>query len=270
MLYSQVMDNSSEAGSVQPIPVFLHGFLGSTQDWKRCLSYLKSPQSIQVDLPCHGMSKYCEVDDFEGACQQIQLTILAQLKKRKLPLDSPLVLVGYSLGARISMYGISQKSLPELNIKGAILEGGNFGIQAEEDKMQRWEGDKHWSKRFATESMEEVLFDWYQQGVFATLTEEQRELLVEMRSDNLGSQLGCMLRATSLSKQPYLLDALKAQSLPLLYICGEHDAKFRALAEESGLNCKIVTNSGHNSHHEQPQQYAQIVDEFLISLDLAK
>lgn len=270
MLYSQVVDKSNEVDSVQPIPVFLHGFLGSTLDWQECLSYLKIPQSIQVDLPCHGMSKYCEVIDFDEACQQLQLTVLAQLKKRNLALNSPLVLVGYSLGARIGMYAIAKKALPELNVKAAIFEGGSFGFQNEEDRLLRWEGDKHWSKRFATEAIDEVLYDWYQQGVFSSLTEEQREDLVEIRSDNLGSQLGCMLRATSLSKQPYLLDDLKAQSLPLLYLYGEHDEKFKLVAEQSGLNAKKVINAGHNAHNEQPQQYAQLVDDFIQSLGFKK
>lgn len=167
-----------------------------------------------------------------------------QTEKEKRPLDTPLIFVAYSLGARITMFGMAKQAFSKLNIQGAILEGGNFGLLTEEQTVLRWEEDKHWSKRFATESMEEVLFDWYHQGVFSSLTDEQREDLVDFRSDNLGSQVACMLRATSLAKQPYLLDELKQQSLPLLYVCGERDQKFRQLAETKGFNLQNCERCG--------------------------
>ncbi|MFV0575707.1 MAG: 2-succinyl-6-hydroxy-2,4-cyclohexadiene-1-carboxylate synthase [Vibrio sp.] len=277
MLHSQLIDNqdgskkekdvlNSACQSTKPIVVFLHGFLGSSQDWADCLQYFDESHSICVDLPCHGYSQYCEVDDFDQTCQQVQSTILAKLKRADLDSNTPLVFVGYSLGARVAMYGLTHKGFARLNIQGAILEGGNFGLQKEEDKLLRWENDKQWSKRFATESMQRVLSDWYLQGVFASLTLEQRKTLINLRCDNLGSQVGNMLRATSLAKQPYLLDELKALSLPLLYICGENDDKFKTLAEESGLNYQAVAQAGHNVHHEKPQQFATLISEFICQL----
>ncbi|OEF26964.1 2-succinyl-6-hydroxy-2,4-cyclohexadiene-1-carboxylate synthase [Vibrio rumoiensis] len=268
MLYSQMVEtqDSTENEAQKPIPVFLHGFLGSSLDWDGCLSHLDLPHAICIDLPCHGLSKYCEVQNFEEACQQVQLTILSKLKKEKRSLNTPLVFVAYSLGARIAMFGMAKNAFPDLNVQGAIFEGGNFGLNHEEGNVLRWENDKHWSKRFATEAIEEVLFDWYEQGVFSSLNDDQRQELVELRSDNLGSQLGCMLRATSLSKQPYLLDDLKQLALPLLYICGEHDQKFRSIAENSGLAFKMVQEAGHNVHHEQPQAFAALVSDFIDQL----
>ncbi|HBV75315.1 MULTISPECIES: 2-succinyl-6-hydroxy-2,4-cyclohexadiene-1-carboxylate synthase [Vibrio] len=268
MLYSQMVErnDSGEIEAQQPIPVFLHGFLGSSLDWNNCLSHLNLPHAICIDLPCHGLSKYCEVQNFEEACQQVQLTVLSKLKKEKRAPNTPLVFVAYSLGARIAMFGMAKQAFPDLNIQGAILEGGNFGLIQEQENVLRWEDDKHWSKRFATEAIEDVLYDWYLQGVFSSLDDDQREELVELRSDNLGSQLGCMLRATSLAKQPYLLDDLKQLSVPLLYVCGEKDQKFRILAEKSGLPYQLVKNAGHNVHHEQPQQFSSIVKAFVDTL----
>lgn len=263
MLYSHIIDNQEGDEKQQPIPVFLHGFLGSSCDWDSCLPYLDVSHAIRVDLPCHGLSKYCEVDDLQQACHQVQLTVLAQLKKENLDTATPLVLVGYSLGARIAMYGLAESCFGDLNIQGAILEGGNFGLQTEEEKVLRWENDKHWSKRFATEAIDYVLFHWYQQGVFASLSPEQREELIELRSDNLGSQVACMLRATSLAKQPLLLDAMRQLSIPLLYICGEQDDKFRALAQHSGLPFQSVAQAGHNVHHEKPAQFSALISEFI-------
>ncbi|WP_105902407.1 2-succinyl-6-hydroxy-2,4-cyclohexadiene-1-carboxylate synthase [Vibrio gangliei] len=264
MLYSQIVDHTPQnEPRTLPIPVFLHGFLGSSQDWADSLEHLHCDAAIQVDLPCHGGSKYCEVEDFVQACQQVELTILSKLKKAGIDTSTPLVLIGYSLGARVTMYGLAESAFPQLNICGAVLEGGNFGLKTEEDKVLRWENDKHWSRRFATEAIDEVLEDWYQQGVFASLTATQRAELVELRSDNLGSQLGCMLRATSLAKQPYLLDTLKQLPIPLLYICGEKDDKFQSLAKQSGLTYHSVSQAGHNVHHEQPAKFAAIVAEFI-------
>ncbi len=267
MLYSQSVENqhhdSTEANN-QVIPVFLHGFLGCSRDWQACLPWLNSPHSIQVDLPCHGSSKYCEVEDFTAACQQVQLTIVSQLKKQGLSAKTPLVLIGYSLGARIAMYGLSHTGFSKLSIQGAIIEGGNFGLQQQTEIEARWQSDKMWSKRFATEGMEDVLYDWYLQGVFAGLTDAQREHLVQLRCDNLGSQVGCMMRATSLAKQPYLLPELKKVTIPLLYLCGERDTKFSQLAQSSGLDYQIVPQAGHNVHIEQPQCFAEIINQFIL------
>ena len=55
---------------------------------------------------------------------------------------------------------------------------------------------------FFHEKPETVLEDWYQQPVFSHLNEQQRKSLIEKRKANCGANIGKMLLATSLAKQP--------------------------------------------------------------------
>ncbi|MCV6069780.1 2-succinyl-6-hydroxy-2,4-cyclohexadiene-1-carboxylate synthase, partial [Escherichia coli] len=87
------------------------------------------------------------------------------------------------MGGRIAMHGIAHQCFPDLNIAGAIIEGGNFGLQTESEKHGRVENDARWAMRFKTEPLERVLNDWYQQAVFSSLNHEQRQTFIAKRSD---------------------------------------------------------------------------------------
>ncbi|GMQ45844.1 hypothetical protein VB10N_08430 [Vibrio sp. 10N] len=166
----------------------------------------------------------------------------------------------------------NHEAINNLNIKGLVIEGGNFGLPDSELRAARWHSDSQWAKRFQQENIGVVLADWYQQSVFSSLNHEQRQLLIAKRSVNLGSSLSDMLLATSLAKQPYLLPSVKALSFSgnrtPLYICGEFDSKFTQLATDSGLDFERIENAGHNVHKEQPQAFAQRLRTYLEQMSL--
>lgn len=254
MLYSRASSNLLQ--SEKPVLVFLHGLLGSGDDWQTVLSELGDFPfpTLTIDLPGHGLSALQSCTDFRHCCDQISDTILTHL-----PPQRPIVLVGYSLGARIAMVGFAKSYFASLNIQQLIVEGGNFGLQTEIERKQRFESDRAWAKRFDAEPIEHVLSDWYQQPVFSSLNYEQRQTMIAKRSANLGSAVAAMLLATSLGKQDYLLDALKASGIQTHYICGEKDKKFSQLAKQSGLSFSQIANAGHNVHVEQPAAFARTI-----------
>ncbi|CAK4068666.1 2-succinyl-6-hydroxy-2,4-cyclohexadiene-1-carboxylate synthase [Vibrio sp. 16] len=253
MLYSHANHSFTEKHQ-QPVLVFLHGLLGSGEDWQQTLAHLMDYPALSIDLPSHGLSAFSTCHDFKECCDQISDTLLTQIAPHR-----PIVLIGYSLGARIAMNGVVHNHFANLNIQQLIVEGGNFGLQHEADKIARLNHDSRWAKRFESEPIEQVLSDWYQQPVFSSLNHEQRQKLIAKRSANLGPQVAHMLMATSLAKQDYLLDALKSSSTTTHYICGEKDKKFSQLAEQSGLSFSQVVDAGHNVHVEQPDAFAAIV-----------
>ncbi|WP_162063159.1 2-succinyl-6-hydroxy-2,4-cyclohexadiene-1-carboxylate synthase [Vibrio taketomensis] len=244
-----------------PIVVFLHGLLGSGQDWQACIAHLKNLPIITLDLPAHGHSQAIEPEDFVTVCQQVEQTIISLV-----PTHHPVVMVGYSLGGRIAMYGIAKHLFNELNLIKVIIEGGNFGLEEEQARQARWINDCQWAERFENEPIERVLSDWYQQPVFSSLNHEQRQTLVAKRSDNLGASISRMLLATSLAKQPALLAELAKSNIETHYICGEKDNKFSQLAKQSGLSFSQVAGAGHNVHHEHPQAFArEILHQFKLA-----
>jgi 2-succinyl-6-hydroxy-2,4-cyclohexadiene-1-carboxylate synthase len=240
-----------------PTLVFLHGFLGDGHEWDRIVDQLHDYPCLTIDICRHGHSAYRECGGFNDVCAMILDTIRHRVGK-----DSPVIMVGYSLGARIAMYGLAKQLWQDLNLIGVVSEGGNLGIQDKKSRALRLESDLCWARRFSLELIEQVLYDWYQQPIFSDLNYEQRQNLVELRSDNLGVCVAEMLVATSLGKQPYLLDDLKKQSLPIHYICGAKDSKFSQLAECSGLPYSKIAQAGHNVHKEQPEAFVACLREF--------
>ncbi len=246
-----------------PLVVLVHGLLGSGADWQPVLSHLARTQcaALTLDLPGHGTNPERHCDNFAEAVEMIEQTVQAHVTS-----EVPVILVGYSLGGRLIMHGLAQGAFSRLNLRGAIIEGGHFGLQENEEKAARWQHDQQWAQRFSQQPIEHVLSDWYQQAVFSSLNHEQRQTLIAQRNANLGSSVAHMLLATSLAKQPYLLPALQALKLPIHYVCGEQDSKFQQLAESSGLSYSQVAQAGHNVHHEQPQAFAKIVQAMIHSI----
>lgn len=230
--------------------VFLHGLLGSQQDWAEVLLRLQKMEAIRpltLDLPYHGDSQSFRPKDFADTRQLLVETLT-------LLIDQPFWLVGYSLGGRLALdYHFNQ---PSPHLIGTILEGTNLGLTTVEERQARWRNDQHWANRFRTEPIEKVLADWYQQPVFADLSACQRQALIEERKANQGENIAQMLEATSLAKQPFFEWHKRSDCPPVLqFLIGERDHKFRQLAQSQQLPHHLIEQAGHNIHRENPQAF---------------
>lgn len=229
--------------------VFLHGLLGSQQDWAEVLARLSAYSELRpltLDLPFHGASCHISCQHLDEAYQLLQQTLQQLLG------NQPFWLVGYSLGGRLALYYALNSTAA--NLQGVILEGVNIGLVSVEEKQQRWQHDRRWAARFRHEPITEVLADWYQQPVFAHLTDSERRALVGLRAKNRGENIAKMLEATSLAKQPWLLPPQDAR---ITFLVGEQDPKFRHLAEQYCLTHHLIPHAGHNSHRENPAAFVK-------------
>lgn len=105
----KIISHDSQFFSWQnPVTIFLHGFLGAGDDWISIMKALSaSARCISVDLPAHGESEIKWKMD-NGAKSETSMTVelvgdilhklLSDVTRKKV------VLVGYSLGARIALY----------------------------------------------------------------------------------------------------------------------------------------------------------------------
>lgn len=239
--------------------IFLHGLLGDKTDWQKVIDKLPHFRCISLDLPYHGSAQHKEITDFEQAAAYLAKQIKSAVE------NQPYFLVGYSLGGRLASYYALYSQQDKSGLQGLILEGANLGLKDPLEKQQRWQQDQQWAMRFHSETIEKVLQDWYQQPVFAHLTEQQRNQLIHTRSQNKGIQIGKMLLATSLAKQPDFSPKVRSNLLPIYYFVGEKDPKFRQLAEKNQLNPIIIPQAGHNAHKENPTDFAKKISQ-LISL----
>nr|WP_207117407.1 2-succinyl-6-hydroxy-2,4-cyclohexadiene-1-carboxylate synthase [Klebsiella aerogenes] len=235
--------------------VFLHGFSGDRDEWRTVGEAFPAWPRLYLDLPGHGGSADIAVDGFTGVSELLQATLNSYNI-----LDY--WLVGYSLGGRVAMNFACQ---PRAGLRGLIVEGGHPGLQDEASRQARLINDSAWAERFRREPLAQVFADWYQQPVFASLNAAQRASLVALRRRNNGATLAAMLEATSLARQADLRPSLQARDFPFHYLCGERDAKFRAIAQALAADTHIIHHAGHNAHRDNPEAVIACLAQILAS-----
>lgn len=246
-----------------PTLVFLHGFLGNSKDWKNTVAHLKEDYyCICIDLPGHGHSiaTHPPLDNGFAHCHRLIKKSLKELSVQDFSL------IGYSLGGRIALdYARSQD---DPNLRQLILESSHIGLLSQNDKDNRYQHDRNWAKRFATQAIQQSLYEWYEQSIFDDLTADLKDFIIDKRSHNYGVCLAGMLLSTSLAKQEQGWDYLdsnnhQTQPLPIYYCVGNHDVKFAALADKLQpiLKSNVIrfNDVGHNIHQQAPLQYASFI-----------
>lgn len=238
--------------------VFLHGLLGSQQDWQGVISLLQNCQKIRpltLDLPFHGLSQQIACADFLALRMQLNTTLTSVIGSQ------PFYLVGYSLGGRTALdYTLN---INNQYLRGSVLEGTNIGLSSESERRARWQNDCQWANRFNQETIENVLDDWYQQAIFSDLMDTERESYINSRKHNQGKLIAQMLKATSLAKQPYYAKQLTLTDKNIIFFIGEKDKKFRQMAEQNQLPVQIISNAGHNAHRGNAEDFARKLITFI-------
>ncbi len=184
MLVKKTLKN----GSGIPI-VFLHGFLGTAEDWLPVSSHLPNCHCIGFDLPGHGSSPFDP--DFD--------------------IDFPKFhLVGYSLGGRIALQRFRDRAL------SLTLLSVHPGLKTEEEKAKRLKSDEAWANLLLQLPIDEFLNRWYDQSIFKPFRPD-----FSMRKEHNIQNLAKVLLHYSLAKQErFEIDGV---------VVGERDEKFRAL-----------------------------------------
>lgn len=239
--------------------VFLPGFLGSAHEFLTFAD--KIPVGAQIlSLPGSGCSD-AEVD-FSSINDWMEEQLIG-LKVKEC------VLYGYSMGGRIAAHYAITAERPKIAVKGLILESAGFGIADKQTRKERYRADCAWADKFATEPMKDVVTEWYNQPVFADLTDEEKERLIVMRSRNIGVRMAKTMTGLSTGKMPYLGEAIRKTSLPLLYLYGENDAKYGELAaglQKAGnpaMSIVGIPECGHNIHMKKPEAVITEINKYL-------
>ena len=242
----------------QPWLVWLHGFLGSQQEWCQVAAEFSDYHHLFIDLPGHGGSAAIRVGSFQETCALLDATLAHYA-------ITHYWLIGYSLGGRIAMHYACGEPRPGLC--GLVVEGSHPGLTDQQERQARIASDRRWAAQFREAPLEQVLNAWYQQPVFATLSAAAREELVALRRSNNPQALADMLDVTSLGRQADLRAQLKQLPHPFIYFCGEQDSKFRGIAATLNVPCHLITAAGHKAHREAPLAFAQCLSSLLPQPD---
>jgi 2-succinyl-6-hydroxy-2,4-cyclohexadiene-1-carboxylate synthase len=248
----------------QPAVLFLHGFLGGKEDWREITDRLcENFLTAAVDLPGHGFTQVSGIDKYYAmpSCAWGLTNFLDQLKIKKCHL------VGYSMGGRMALY--LAVNYPERFDK-IVIESSSPGLKTAAERKTRVKQDNKLARRLETENFEDFLNDWYRQPLFDTLLKDARfKKLIKKRLKSDPQLLAKSLRRMGTGAQSSLWPELKRIKIPILFIAGEKDDKFKALASEMSDLCEtaeicIIKNCGHNVHFEKPQEFYEQLYKFLI------
>jgi 2-succinyl-6-hydroxy-2,4-cyclohexadiene-1-carboxylate synthase len=249
-----------------PAVVFLHGFMGSSADWRRVMTALEGHhRCIAVDLPGHGASLGMPPDRYtmEGTAQSV-LDILDATGTHRA------TMVGYSMGGRLALY-LSLRH-PD-RCAGLFLESASPGIEDAGERAARRRADEEKAARLEGGDLEGFLHDWYRQPLFAPLAQDGDLLrrTIEDRLRNDPAELAKSLRGMGTGSQPPLWGELPRLRVPALAVAGDLDKKFvgisrRMASLNPSIRAAVVPGAGHNVHAESPPAYLSALQGFLSAI----
>ena len=243
---------SSDTFGVGERLVFVHGFTQTKESWRSITKSMSNKNEIVlIDAPNHGDSNDISLNLETGANAIIDA-------------GEDATYIGYSLGARLCL--TAALSNPK-HVKRLVLISGTAGIEDSVERQNRIASDEKLANRITQIGVPSFIDEWLSLPMFAGLTPETNQR--EMRICNTATALASSLRLCGAGKQQPTWTRLKELTMPVLIIAGQKDTKFVELANRmadsigSQSQLKIIANSGHTPHLEQPEQFLGVLQSFL-------
>lgn len=166
-------------------------------------------------------------------------------------------ILGYSLGGRIAL----EILLRQRFAKGVIISAG-LGTEDERERSARREADEAWALRFESDPWPELMREWNAQAVFGGQAIERHERDFDRRA------LAAVLRRWSSGLQEPLASRLHGIETPVLWIAGERDETYSAVASRAtallpNAELWICPGAGHRVPWEQPERLVARLRAFL-------
>ncbi|KAF7132517.1 hypothetical protein RHSIM_Rhsim09G0118400 [Rhododendron simsii] len=254
--------------------VFLHGFLGTGEDWMPIMKALSgSARCISVDLPGHGESRIRNHGIWETKREpSLSIEVVADIVNKLIDNITPgkVTLVGYSMGARTALYMALRCST---KIEGAVMVSGSPGLADGPARKIRRAKDDLKSSSLIAQGLELFL------DVCLRFHPHFKKIVASRLQHNDINTLAKVLSDSSTGRQQPLWEDLRHNKVPLLLVFGEKDDKFKKIAQkmfqevnhearsidDSKRICEVVEvpNCGHAVHLENPLPLVRAVRQFL-------
>jgi 2-succinyl-6-hydroxy-2,4-cyclohexadiene-1-carboxylate synthase len=231
--------------------VLLHGFTQTGRSWAPVAAALgERYRCFAPDLPGHGDASTRRPASF-GAVT----AYLAALKTERF------VLCGYSMGGRLALH--AALGLPS-RVERLVLIGASPGIADPAERAARRTTDEVLADRIEAGGLEAFVDEWGELPLFASQPRGVAQAAREDRLRNTAEGLAAALCGMGTGVMEPLWERLGELSMPVTLVAGEHDEKFRAIAEQMARaiphpSLIVVQGAGHAAHLERPGYVADIL-----------
>ncbi len=230
--------------------IALHGFTGTPAMWDKI--GLTGPALLGHSPDTYASGKESFADEVK------RLTNI-------LP-TQPVHLVGYSLGARLSL--AIALAHPE-RVRALTLIGCNPGIEDEKERMQRIANDSQWCERLRTGDIDAFVDAWQGLPLWASqgrLPVAIRQALRRQRLAHNPEQLARAMTALGTGAMPAMWTSLDTLAIPVQIVAGALDAKYTEIGQRmyqalQNATLHSIANAGHNPVLEQPQSVLGVINE---------
>ncbi|MFT4176307.1 MAG: alpha/beta fold hydrolase [Luteolibacter sp.] len=235
----------------------LHGAVGLAQDWRATAKALAGEKigTRAVDLwrflecnplPLADFGKVLNADAQGRAARSIGRSLL-----------------GYSLGGRLALHALLENPHPW---SAAIIVSAHPGLESLEEQAARRAHDTEWASKALTAPWQEFQSAWNAQPVLRNSLQRDPQAVGQFLMRR--REIARSFVDWSLGSQTPLWSRLKEIDIPVLWIAGERDEKFLALAEKavSSLpngHLSIAPGAGHRVPWEAPVWFHETVAGFL-------
>lgn len=245
-----------------PVVVLLHGFMQKGSTWEEVARSLS--EHVRVVVPDMASAAAC---DATLECLADGVHDVVRWAIGHFGVDA-VGLVGYSMGGRIALDYV--RRYPQ-SLNALVLESAGIGPETEELRVSVAHRNHALAQRIAhAADMGEVVDYWQDLPLFATQEKLPLPVRQKIRQQRLACDRTWLARiaqdagAHTMPLASETRDMLQRSAVPVLYIAGRADAKYRAVAASLcavGVETALLAG-GHNVHLEDSVEYTQCIAAF--------
>ncbi len=173
------------------------------------------------------------------------------------------VLLGYSMGGRLALHALLEGNHAW---QAAIIVSADPGLEAEDERAARRADDADWATRALAGDWQQFLNAWNSQQVLGSAHVRSSEASAGLSRHR--REIARSFVDWSLAAQSPLWARLAEIRIPVLWIAGENDPKFTALAKRAvemmqGAELGLAPATGHRVPWDNPDWFLNRVRAFL-------